>query len=193
MLINPRITVSMGKQIADSDIYSYLLGNRIVFLNDEIEDDVAQSVISQLLFLEKTDPNSDIVLYINSPGGVVSAGLAIYDTMNYISCDVSTICLGSCASMGAFLLSSGTKGKRYILPNGEVMIHQPSGGAMGQCSDIEITAKNILKTKNKLNEIIAMNTCQPLEKVTKDTDRDYWMDAKEAVEYGIVDSIIYKR
>ena len=190
MLINPRITVSMGKQIADSDIYSYLLGNRIVFLNDEIEDDVAQSIISQLLFLEKTDPNSDIVLYINSPGGVVSAGLAIYDTMNYISCDVSTICLGSCASMGAFLLSSGT---RYILPNGEVMIHQPSGGAMGQCSDIEITAKNILKTKNKLNEIIAMNTCQPLEKVTKDTDRDYWMDAKEAVEYGIVDSIIYKR
>ena len=193
MLINPRITVSMGKQIADSDIYSYLLGNRIIFFNDEIEDDVAQSVISQLLFLEKTDPNSDIVLYINSPGGVVSAGLAIYDTMNYISCDVSTICLGSCASMGAFLLSSGTKGKRYILPNGEVMIHQPSGGAMGQCSDIEITAKNILKTKNKLNEIIAMNTCQPLEKVTKDTDRDYWMDAKEAVEYGIVDSIIYKR
>jgi ATP-dependent Clp protease protease subunit len=174
------------------DIFSRLLEERIVFLADQVTDDTASIVIAQLLHLEAEDPNKDISLYINSPGGSVTAGMAIYDTMQYIKCDVSTICIGMAASMGAFLLAGGAKGKRYALPNSEIMIHQPSGGAQGQASEIQIVAEQILKTKEKLNRIIAENTGQPIEKVAKDTDRDNYMTAQEALEYGIVDHVVEK-
>lgn len=172
------------------DIYSKLLEERIVMLTGTIDDKLASSIISQLLYLESKDANSDISIYINSPGGSVSAGLAIYDTMNFIKCDVSTICIGMAASMGAFLLSSGTKGKRYCLSNSEVMIHQPLGAVEGQASDIEINAKRIIKQKEKLAHILASNTNNSYEQVNKDTSRDYFMDSKEALEYGIIDEII---
>ena len=175
------------------DIYSRLLKERIIFLGDEVNDTTASLVVAQMLFLESEDPKKDIQLYINSPGGSVTAGMAIYDTMNYVKCDVSTICIGMAASMGAFFLSSGAKGKRYCLPNAEVMIHQPSGGAKGQATEIQIVAENILKTKKKLNEILAANTGQSVEKVTEDTDRDNFMSAEEALEYGLVDEIITSR
>jgi len=172
------------------DIYSRLLKERIIFLADEVNDQTASLVVAQLLFLESEDPNKDIQLYINSPGGSVTAGMAIYDTMNYVKCDVSTICIGLAASMGAFLLSSGAKGKRFALPNAEVMIHQPSGGAKGQATEIQIVAENILKTKKKLNEILAANTGQSVEQIAEDTERDNFMSAQEALEYGLVDQII---
>ncbi len=172
------------------DIYSRLLRERIIFLGDEVNDATASLVVAQILFLESEDPTKDINLYINSPGGSVTAGMAIYDTMNYVKCDVSTICMGMAASMGAFLLSSGAKGKRFALPNSQIMIHQPSGGAKGQATEIQIAAENILKTKKKLNEILAANTGQSVEKVTQDTDRDNFMSAEEALEYGLVDKVI---
>lgn len=175
------------------DIYSRLLDDRIIFLSGEINDAVANTVVAQLIFLEAKDPSKDISLYINSPGGSVSAGLAIYDTMNYIKCDVSTICIGMAASMGAFLLSSGTKGKRYALPNSEIMIHQPLGGAQGQASDIAIAANHILKTKKKLNAILASNTGRPIEEIERDTDRDNYLSAEEALGYGLIDTVFYKR
>ena len=175
------------------DIYSRLLEDRIIFLSGEINDAVANSVVAQLIYLEGKNPDKDIYLYINSPGGSVSAGLAIYDTLNYIKCDVSTICIGLAASMGAFLLSSGTKGKRFALPNSEIMIHQPLGGAQGQASDIEIQARHMQKIKQKINKILSENASQPLEKIEKDTDRDFYMSADEAVNYGLVDKIFDKR
>ena len=175
------------------DIYSRLLEDRIIFLTGEITDETANSVVAQLIFLEGKDPDKDISLYINSPGGSVSAGLAIYDTMNFIKCDVTTICVGLAASMGAFLLSSGAKCKRFALPNSEVMIHQPIGGARGQASDIEIQANHIKKIKDKINKILSEQSGQSLEKVQKDTDRDYYMSAEEALEYGLIDKIFDKR
>ena len=175
------------------DIYSRLLEDRIIFLTGEINDAMANIIVAQLIYLEGKNPDKDIYLYINSPGGSVSAGLAIYDTMNYIKCDVSTICIGLAASMGAFILSSGAKGKRFVLPNSEVMIHQPLGGAQGQASDIAIQAKHIQKTKEKLNKILSENCGQPLEKIEKDTDRDNYMTAEEAKKYGLVDKIFVKR
>ena len=175
------------------DIFSRLLNDRIVVLSDEVNDATASLVVAQLLFLESQDAEKDISFYINSPGGSVSAGLAIYDTMQYIKCDVSTICMGLAASMGAFLLSSGAKGKRFALPNSEIMIHQPSGGAQGQATEIEIVAKHILRTKEKLNKILAENTGKPIEQIAIDTDRDNFMSVQEALEYGIVDRILDKR
>ena len=175
------------------DIYSRLLEDRIVFISGEITDEIANSVVAQLIYLEGKNPEKDISVYINSPGGSVTAGMAIYDTMNYIKCDVSTICVGLAASMGAFLLASGTKGKRFALPNSEIMIHQPLGGAQGQASDIQIRAKQIIKIKQKMNKILSEKTGQPLEKIEQDTDRDYYMEASEAKEYGIVDKIFVKR
>ncbi len=175
------------------DIYSRLLEDRIVFISGEITDDVANSVVAQLIYLEGKNPEKDIAVYINSPGGSVSAGMAIYDTMNYIKCDVSTICVGLAASMGAFLLASGTKGKRFALKNSEIMIHQPLGGAQGQASDIEIRAKQILRIKENINKILSEKTGQSLERVKKDTDRDYYMTADEAKEYGLVDKIFTSR
>lgn len=175
------------------DIYSRLLEDRVIFLSGPINTDVANLVVAQLIYLESKDPTKDISLYINSPGGEVVAGLAIYDTMNYIRCDVSTICVGMAASMGAFLLSSGTKGKRYALPNSEIMIHQVLGGAQGQASDVEIHTKHLLETKQKLNSILAENTGKSIEQVEKDTDRDNFLSAKEAMEYGIVDQVFYTR
>ncbi|MBM7582332.1 ATP-dependent Clp protease protease subunit [Caldicoprobacter guelmensis] len=175
------------------DIYSRLLEDRIIFLGGEIYDETADLVIAQMLYLEAKDPDKDIQLYINSPGGSVTAGLAIYDTIQYIKCDVSTICIGMAASMGAFLLAAGTKGKRYALPNSEIMIHQPIGGARGSASDIKIHAEQILKIKRRLNEILAERTGQPLEKIERDTDRDFFMSAYEAKEYGIVDEVIVSR
>ena len=172
------------------DIYSRLLRERIIFLGDEVNDTTASLVVAQMLFLESEDPNKDINLYINSPGGSVTSGMAIYDTMNYVKCDVSTICMGLAASMGAFLLSSGAKGKRLALPNSEIMIHQPSGGAKGQATEIQIVAENILKTKKKLNEILAANTGQSVEKITEDTERDNFMSAEEAQAYGLIDRVI---
>ncbi len=172
------------------DIYSRLLKDRIVFLGTPVDDDVANVIIAQLLFLESEDPDKDVSLYINSPGGSVSAGLAIYDTMQYVKPQVSTICLGMAASMGAFLLSGGAPGKRFVLPNARVMIHQPSGGAGGQATDIEIQAREIIKTKKRLNEILAKNTKQPVERIEKDAERDYWMSAVEAKEYGLIDEVI---
>ena len=186
----PYVIEQTSKGERSYDIYSRLLKDRIIFLGDEVNDDTASIVVAQLLFLEAEDPEKDIHLYINSPGGSVTAGMAIYDTMHYIKCDVSTVCIGMAASMGAFLLAGGQKGKRYILPNAEVMIHQPLGGAKGQASDIEIAAKNIIRTKEKLNKILSENTGKSYEQVCKDTDRDNWMSAKEAVEYGLVDSVI---
>jgi len=175
------------------DIYSRLLNDRIVFLTDEVNDTTASLVVAQLLFLEAQDPDKDIYLYINSPGGSVTAGMAIYDTMNYIKCDVSTICIGMAASMGAFLLSSGTKGKRFALPNSEIMIHQPLGGMQGQASDIKIHADHILKTKNTLNRILSENTGKSLKIIEKDTDRDNFMSAEEAREYGLIDKVVSRR
>ena len=175
------------------DIYSRLLKERIIFLGDEINDDVASLVVAQLLFLESEDPDADISLYINSPGGSISAGLAIYDTMNYIKPDVSTICVGRAASMAAFLLSSGAKGKRFVLPNAEVMIHQPLGGMQGQAEDIKIHADHILKIREKMNRILAENTGKSLRQVAKDTDRDNFLSAEEAVEYGLADKVVSKR
>lgn len=175
------------------DIYSRLLEDRIVFLTGEVNDISADIVIAQLIYLEGKDPEKDISLYINSPGGTITAGMGIYDTMNYIRCDVSTICVGMAASMGAFLLSSGAKGKRYALPNSEIMIHQPLGGAQGQATDIKIQAEHILRIKDRMNRILSTNTSQPLEKIERDVERDYYMTAKEALKYGIVDRIFDKR
>ena len=175
------------------DIYSRLLKDRIIFLGEEVNDVTASLVVSQMLFLEAEDPDKDINLYIMSPGGSVTAGMAIYDTMQYIKCDVSTICMGMAASMGAFLLAGGTKGKRLALPNAEIMIHQPSGGAQGQATEIEIVAEQILKTKEKLNRILAENTGQTYEKIKADTERDNYMTAQEALEYGIIDAVVDKR
>ena len=174
------------------DIYSRLLIDRIIFLGEEVTDVTASIVVAQLLFLAAEDPDKDINLYINSPGGSVTAGMAIYDTMQYIKPDVSTICIGMAASMGAFLLSGGEKGKRFALPNSEIMIHQPSGGARGQATEIQIVAENILKTKKKLNEILAQNTGKPYEQIVRDTERDNYMSAQEALEYGLIDAVITK-
>lgn len=189
----PYIVEQTSRGERSYDIYSRLLEDRIIFLSGEIDDAVANTVVAQLIYLEAKDPSKDISLYINSPGGSVSAGLAIYDTMNYVKCDVSTICIGMAASMGAFLLSSGQKGKRYALPNSEIMIHQPLGGAQGQASDIKIAAEHILKTKQKLNAILAQNSGRPLEQIEKDTDRDNYLSAQEAQEYGLIDKVFYKR
>ena len=175
------------------DIFSRLLKERIIFLTGEVNDEVSSLVCAQLLFLESENPKKDISLYINSPGGVITSGMAMYDTMKYISCDVATICIGQACSMGSFLLAGGTKGKRFSLPNSQIMIHQPSGGAQGQATDIKIVADHILKTKKKLNEILAANTGQPLEVIAADTERDNYMSAEEAVAYGLIDSIVTKR
>lgn len=173
-----------------SDLFSRLLSSRIIILSGEVDDDMASLAVAQLLYLESLDPNKDIQVYINSPGGSVTAGMAIYDTMQHVKCDVSTICVGLAASMGAFLLAGGTSGKRFSLPNAEIMIHQPSGGAKGQATDIQIAAQNIQRTKNKLNELLAANIGRTLEEVTYDTDRDNFMSAEEALEYGLIDQII---
>lgn len=193
MSLVPYVIEQTSRGERSYDIYSRLLKDRIIFLNEEVTDASASVIVAQLLFLESEDPGKDISLYINSPGGSVTAGMAIYDTMNYIKCDVSTICLGMAASMGAFLLAGGAKGKRYALPNAEVMIHQPSGGAKGQATDIKIVAENILKTKKKLNEILAANTGKPLEVIEQDTERDNYMTAEEAKAYGLIDNIITSR
>lgn len=193
MLSIPYVIEQTGAGERSYDIYSRLLKDRVIMLSDQIDDNVASVVTAELLFLEADDPEKDINLYINSPGGSVTAGLAIYDTMNYIKPDVSTICIGLGASMGAFLLSSGAKGKRYALPDAEIMIHQPLGGFQGQASDIKIHAENILKTKSRLNEILAANTGQKLETIEKDTDRDNFMTAYEAMEYGLIDKVISSR
>ena len=190
MSLVPYVLESTSRGERTYDIYSRLLKDRIIFLGEEVNDVTASLVVAQLLFLEAEDPNKDISLYINGPGGSVTAGMAIYDTMNYIKCDVSTICLGMAASMGAFLLSGGTKGKRYALPNAEVMIHQPSGGARGQATEIQIVAENILRTKKKLNEILAANTGQPYDVIVRDTERDNYMTAEQAKEYGLIDCVI---
>ena len=189
----PMVVEQTNRGERSYDIYSRLLEDRIVFLCDEVNDTTASLVVAQLLFLEAQDPDKDINLYINSPGGSVSAGMAIYDTMNYIKCDVSTICIGMAASMGAFLLSSGAKGKRFALPNSEIMIHQPLGGAKGQATDIKIHADHILKTRDTLNKILATNTNQPLDVIERDTERDNFMSAQAAMEYGLVDKVIAKR
>ena len=175
------------------DIYSRLLKDRIIFLGEEVTDVSANIIVAELLFLESEDPNKDIHLYINSPGGSVSAGWAIYDTMRYIKCDVSTTCIGMAASMGAFLLAGGTKGQRYALPNSRIMIHQPSGGAQGQASDIKIQAEQIIETRRRLNQYLAENTGQPLEVIERDTERDHWMSAEEAMEYGLIDQVVTSR
>ena len=194
MSLVPYVIEQTSRGERSYDIYSRLLKDRIIFLGEEINDAVASIVVAQLLFLESEDPSKDIHLYINSPGGSVTAGMAIYDTMKYIKCDVEVTCIGMAASMGAFLLSGGTKGKRFALPNSEIMIHQPSGGAKGQATEIEIVANMILKTKKKLNETLAANTGQPYEVVARDTERDYYMSAEEAKAYGLIDSIIeYKK
>ena len=193
MALVPYIVEQTSRGERSYDIYSRLLEDRIIFLSGEIDDAVANTVVAQLIYLEAKDPQKDISLYINSPGGSVSAGLAIYDTMNYIKCDVSTICIGMAASMGAFLLSSGAKGKRFALKNSEIMIHQPLGGAQGQASDIKIAAEHILRTKQKLNEILAQNSGKPLSVIERDTDRDNYLSANEAKEYGLIDKVFYKR
>ena len=193
MALIPMVIEQSGRGERSYDIYSLLLEKRIVFITGEIDDALANTVVAQLLYLESKVEIKDINLYINSPGGSVTAGLAIYDTMNYIKCDVSTICIGLAASMGAFLLSSGAKGKRYALPNAEIMIHQPLGGVQGQASDVEIHARHIIETKNKLNKILSLNTGKPLDIVENDTDRDNFMSAEEAKEYGLVDKVCVKR
>lgn len=193
MSLVPYVIEQTSRGERSYDIYSRLLKDRIIFLGEEVTDVSASVIVAQLLFLEAEDPGKDISLYINSPGGSVTAGMAIYDTMKYIKCDVSTICIGLAASMGAFLLAGGTKGKRFALPNAEIMIHQPSGGAKGQASDIKIVAENILKTKKKLNEILAENTGKPVEVIEVDTDRDNFMSAQEAKEYGLVDEVITRK
>ena len=191
MSLVPYVIEQTSRGERNYDIYSRLLKDRIIFLGEEVNETTASLVVAQLLFLESEDPNKDIHLYINSPGGMVTAGLAIYDTMQYIKCDVSTICIGLAASMGAFLLAGGAKGKRYALPNAEIMIHQPSGGAKG--TEIQIAAENILKTKKRLNEILAANTGKPYETIAADTERDNYMSAQEAAEYGLIDSVITNR
>ena len=193
MSLVPYVIEQTSRGERNYDIYSRLLKDRIIFLGEEVNETTASLVVAQLLFLESEDPGKDIQLYINSPGGMVTAGLAIYDTMQYIKCDVSTICIGLAASMGAFLLAGGAKGKRFALPNAEIMIHQPSGGAKGQATEIEIAAENILKTKKKLNEILAANTGKPYETVCADTERDHYLSAEEAKEYGLIDDIITSR
>ena len=193
MALVPYVIEQNSRGERSYDIYSRLLKDRIIFLGEEINDAVASTVVAQLLFLESEDPGKDIHMYINSHGGSVTAGMAIYDTMNYVKCDVSTTCIGMAASMGAFLLSSGAKGKRYALPNAEVMIHQPLGGAQGQATEIQIAAEHILKTKKKLNQILADNAGKPVEEVEKDTDRDNWLSADEAKEYGLIDEVIKDR
>ncbi|MBQ8002191.1 MAG: ATP-dependent Clp endopeptidase proteolytic subunit ClpP [Clostridia bacterium] len=193
MPLVPYVVEQTGNGERSYDIYSRLLKDRIIVLSDEVNDATASVIVAQLLFLESEDPDKDIYFYINSPGGSVTAGMAIYDTMNYIKCDVSTICIGLAASMGAFLLSSGAKGKRLSLPNSEIMIHQPLGGARGQATDVEIHAKWLLKTKEKLNAILAKNTGKSVEQVALDTERDNFMSAEEALEYGLVDKIITER
>ncbi|RGI69138.1 ATP-dependent Clp endopeptidase proteolytic subunit ClpP [Agathobacter rectalis] len=193
MSLVPYVIEQTSRGERNYDIYSRLLKDRIIFLGEEVNETTASLVVAQLLFLESEDPNKDIHLYINSPGGMVTAGLAIYDTMQYIKCDVSTICIGLAASMGAFLLAGGAKGKRYALPNAEIMIHQPSGGAKGQATEIQIAAENILKTKKRLNKILAANTGKPYETIAADTERDNYMSAQEAAEYGLIDSVITNR
>ena len=190
MSLVPYVIEQTSRGERSYDIYSRLLKDRIIFLGEEVTDVSANIVVAQLLFLESEDPGKDIHLYINSPGGSVTAGMAIYDTMQYIKCDVSTMCLGMAASMGAFLLSGGAKGKRYALPNAEIMIHQPSGGAQGQATEISIAAEHILKTKKKLNEILAANTGKPYDVIAADTERDNWKTAEEAKEYGLIDKVI---
>ena len=192
MSLVPYVIESTSRGERSYDIYSRLLKERIIFLGEEVNEVTASLVVAQLLFLESEDPTKDINLYINSPGGSVTAGMAIYDTMNYIKCDVSTVCMGMAASMGAFLLAGGAKGKRFALPNAEVMIHQTSGGAQGQATEIRIVAEQILRTKKKLNEILAANTGQPLEVIERDTERDNYMTAEEAVKYGLIDAVISK-
>ncbi|MGI6213310.1 MAG: ATP-dependent Clp endopeptidase proteolytic subunit ClpP [Christensenellales bacterium] len=193
MIPIPTVIEQTNRGTTAYDLYSRLLEDRVIFLTGNIDDATANLVVGQLLYLETKDTSKDISLYINSPGGSVSAGFAIYDTMNYIKCDVSTICVGLAASMGAFLLSSGTPGKRFALPNSEIMIHQPLGGASGQASDIKIQAEHILKVKRKLNECLSKNTNQPIERIERDTDRDFFMSAEEAKEYGLIDKVYYKR
>ena len=193
MSLVPYVIEQTSRGERSYDIYSRLLKERIIFLGEEVNETTANLIVAQLLFLESEDPGKDIQFYINSPGGSVTAGMAIYDTMNYVKCDVSTLCMGMAASMGAFLLSGGAKGKRFALPNAEIMIHQPLGGAKGQANEIQIAAENILKTKKKLNEILAMNTGKPLEIIEKDTDRDNYMTAEEAKEYGLIDHIVTNR
>lgn len=189
----PMVVEQTSRGERSYDIFSRLLNDRVIFLSDQVNDTTASLVVAQMLFLEAQDPDKDISFYINSPGGSVSAGMAIYDTMNFIKCDVSTICIGMAASMGAFLLAAGTKGKRFALPHSEIMIHQPLGGAKGQATDIEIQAKQILRIKATLNEILAANTGKPLEIIEKDTDRDNYMTAQEALEYGLIDKILTHR
>ena len=193
MNLIPMVVEQSNKGERSYDIYSRLLKDRIVFLGGEVDDDSANLIVAQLLFLEADDPDKDISLYINSPGGSVTAGMAIYDTMQYIKPQVRTVCIGMAASMGAFLLSSGAKGKRIALPNAEIMIHQPSGGAQGQVTDVQIHAQRIMEIKKKLNEILAANTGKPVEQVTQDTERDHFLTAEEAKEYGLIDKVIYQR
>lgn len=193
MSLVPYVIEQTSRGERSYDIYSRLLKDRIIFLGEEVNDVSASIIVAQLLFLEAEDPGKDIHLYINSPGGSVTAGMAIYDTMQYIKCDVSTICIGMAASMGAFLLAGGAKGKRMALPNAEIMIHQPSGGAQGQATEISIAAKHILRTREKLNTILAANTGQPLEQIEIDTERDNWLTAEEACAYGLIDSVITNR
>ena len=193
MSLVPYVIEQTSRGERNYDIYSRLLKDRIIFLGEEVNETTASLVVAQLLFLESEDPGKDIHLYINSPGGMVTAGLAIYDTMQYIKCDVSTICIGMAASMGAFLLAGGAKGKRLALPNAEIMIHQPSGGAKGQATEIQIAAENILKTKKKLNEILAANTGKPYDVIAADTERDHYMSDQEAMEYGLIDNVITSR
>ena len=193
MALVPMVVQQTNRGERSYDIYSRLLNDRIIFLADEVNDVTASLVVAQMLFLEAEDPDKDISLYINSPGGSVSAGLAIYDTMNFIKCDVSTICIGMAASMGAFLLSSGAKGKRFALPNSEIMIHQPLGGAQGQATDIKIHAEHILRTRDRLNTILAKNTGKPLEIIAADTERDNFMTADAAMQYGLIDKVIEHR
>ena len=193
MSLVPYVVEQTSRGERSYDIFSRLLNDRIIFLSEEVNDTTASLIVAQMLYLEAQDPDKDIQFYINSPGGVVTAGLAIYDTMQYIKCDVSTICIGMAASMGAFLLSSGTKGKRIALPNAEIMIHQPSGGAQGQVTDIQIHAQRILDVKRKLNEILAKNTGKPVEQVALDCERDHFLSAEEAREYGLIDKVFYQR
>ena len=193
MALVPYVVEQTNRGERSYDIFSRLLNDRIIMLNEEVNATTASLVVAQLLYLEGQDPNKDISLYINSPGGSVTDGMAIYDTMQYIKCDVSTICMGMAASMGAFLLAAGTKGKRYALPNADIMIHQPSGGAQGQATDIEIHTQHILHTKQKLNEILAKNTGQPRETIQRDTERDNFMTAQQALEYGLIDKVIEHR
>ena len=193
MALVPMVVEQTSRGERSYDIYSRLLNDRIIFLSDEVNDVTASLVVAQMLYLEAQDPDKDIYFYINSPGGSISSGMAIYDTMNYIKCDVSTICVGMAASMGAFLLSSGAKGKRFALPNAEVMIHQPLGGMQGQASDIKIHADHILRTRDRLNKILAENTGKPLSQIEIDTDRDNFLTAEQACEYGLIDKVIVKK